>query len=298
MKDVVIFPAYFRPEFTYLSLENIYIADDQHEKEVRVYHDCKVGDDVRFKEEWEDIQTVLAYWKRGFGSKLRTILRSPNDSYGNSKNILEAYKQAYLESDVQFVHLIEDDIFITTDYFDWHRDIQSRGEFFATIAGETDRNPNPDNYGIKLPDGAKNAFFLSDQYASLGVCWKRQNLAWVMDHAIPSYYQNPTLHILKHFKTSSLGLTLIEQDGLIQRIAEQQFQQFAYSMPCRAFHVGMYGYHRGIGAENMFTGTLAERIEKTRAAVSDPEFFKKVANFQTDLQAFPNAKREPAFGSL
>lgn len=288
-RDLVIIPSYWRPEFLYLCLEAIYAADGSYDKHIRVVEDVKDGDDQKFPDEIREVQEVLAYWKRGLGSRLQTILRPANTYYGNSFNLLEAYKRAYHE-DWDHVYLIEDDILISTDFFIWHEGVQKDHCFFATIAGQTGRNSPADDLSHR--------FFISRQYASLGVCWKRQNLSWVDQHAVPSYYQNSTLHIVQHFKNSSLGLKMMEQDGLIQRIAEQEFQTFAYSTQCRAFHIGAWGYHRGIGAANMFTGTLAERIEKVRAAVSDPTWFQKVADFQTDLQPFPKAKSEPAFGSL
>jgi hypothetical protein len=39
----------------------------------------------------------------------------------------------------------------------------------------------------------------------------------------------------------------------------------------------------------MFVGTFPERVEMLRKAVSDPEWLKKVADFQTDVQAFPTS---------
>lgn len=282
MRDRVIVTSYWRPEFLYLCLEGVYAAEGSHDKEICVYEDQRPNDAERFEQDMLEVQEVLAYWKRGFGDRLRTILRNPHTSYGNSFNVLSAYHSAFEDKELRYIHLIEDDVLISTDYFQWQEQMQA-GEYLATIAGETSRCPRPEtNF---------NGLFESEVYASLGVCWKRENLSWVTEHAVPSYYNNSTLHLLKHFKGSKYGLTMQEQDGLIQRIAEQQFQKFAWSVPTRAFHVGIYGYHRGIAAEYMPTGSLAERIETLRKNISDPEWFKKVADFQTDLQVVPTLQQ-------
>lgn len=283
--DLCIIPSYWRSEFLYLALEAIYAADDSHDKHIRVYQDLKSGDPERFADDIKDTSEVLNYWKRGLGSRLQTILRQENTYYGNSFNVLEAYKKAYSE-DWRLVHLIEDDVLISQDYFLWQQDMQVN-DFFATIAGQTTRCPQMEYW---CPSGfsGPTSFYDSEVYASLGVCWRRENLSWTVDHAVPAYYQNPTMHILKHFKGSKLGLSMMEQDGLIQRLAEQQFLKFAWSVPTRAYHVGVYGYHRGIAVEHMPEGSLSERIETLRKNISSPEWFKKVAGFQTDLQAIPN----------
>lgn len=277
-KDLVIVTSYKRPEFLYLCLEHLYAARDSHSKHIRVYEDSKPEDRERFASEFADIQEVLSYWKRGLGSRLQMVLRHPNIYYGNSFSTLEAYKRAFHE-DWDFVHLIEDDCLVTQDYFDFQDAVQNDGDYFCTIAGQCSRNPTYP----PIVDG----YFESDQYMSVGVCWKRENLQPVIQHACEQYYQNATLHILQNFKNSVNGLKMMEQDGLIQRVAEQQFQKFAFSCIPRALHCGVFGYHRGIGEDNMFQGTLAERIEKYREALEDPKWIEKVASFQTDIQPFP-----------
>lgn len=274
--DIVIVPTYFRPEFLYLSLEKIHEAEGSDTKLIWIYQDRKFGDIDQFANELAETETVIEYWGRAFGKRLRAFMRAENGYYGNSLNVLGAYAKAY-QTDAKLVYLVEDDILITPDFFTWHESVQN-SDAFCSVAGSCDRNT------LTMLDD-----FLCSEYASLGVCWKRENLAAIIEHANQDYYRNQTPYILKHFPSSHLGLKMMEQDGLIQRIMEQRHEWAMYSVPPRAFHVGVFGYHRSIGPDNMFQGSLPERIEFYRRAVSDKDWLTKVAGFQSDVQAFPLA---------
>jgi hypothetical protein len=279
-RDIVIVPAYFRPEFLHLCLEHLWDCKEMLSKDVWVYQDIKFDDREKFKAELEETEAVLAYWKRGFGNRLKAAIREENGFYGNSYNVLSAYKKAY-ETDAKYVYLVEEDVFVMPDFFRWHEAVQEKEDFFCTIAGKTDVN------NVAFNGETAGAYFSSEHYRSLGVCWKRENLKEIVQHAVFDYFHNPTPYTLKYFPGSELGLKMMEQDGLIQRIMETTFKVAGWACLPKAFHVGVYGYHRGIGASNMFVGTFPERTEMLRKAVSDPEWLKKVADFQVDVQAFP-----------
>lgn len=282
MRDVVIVPAYFRPEFLYLCLESLSACPEMVEKDVWIYHDQKFGDTTKFAGEWEETRAVTDYWNKGFGNRIRCILRPENGFYGNSYNVLAAYSKA-LEEGTEKIYLVEDDVLVSTDFFRWHDAVQKDGDYFCSVAGHCERNIVVDE--INSSEG----YFKSEQYASLGVAWKRENLELVVQHAVRDYYQNNTIYILRKFPKSKLGTQMMEQDGLIQRVMEQTLQQAAWPHVPRAYHVGVFGYHRGIGPENMMQGTLAEKIEKYRAAIMDKEWIEKVAYFQTDIKVLPKA---------
>lgn len=251
-------------------------------KDVWVYQDMKYDDSVKFKAELEETGFVLDYWKRGFGNRLKAVIRPENGFYGNSYNVLSAYAKAY-ETDAKYVYLVEEDVFVTPDFFRWHEAVQNADNFICTIAGKTEANC------IEFQGDTTGGYFASEHYRSLGVCWKRENLKEVVRHAVFDYFHNPTPYILKNFPDSQFGLRMMEQDGLIHRVMEQTFQLAGWACLPRAYHVGVYGYHRGIGTDNMFVGTFPERVEMIRKAVSDSAWLKKVADFQVDIQAFPTS---------
>lgn len=283
-RDVILVPAYFRPEFLYLCLENIYNARGSENKDIWICHDRKFGDEEQFAGDLLEIEAVVEYWHRIFGNRLKPVMRPQTGYYGNSYNVLQAYRKAF-QTDCKYVYLIEDDVLITPDFFEWHEKIQSSSvEPFCTIAGSCDRNHYPS--GADDPDD----YFNSSEYASLGVCWKRENLESILVHANQDYYRTLGAYVVQHFPHSKMGLKMVEQDGLIQRIMEQQFKFATYAVNSKAFHVGVYGYHRSIGADNMISGTLPERTDFWRSAVSDKNWLEKVAGgFQTDIQPFPRA---------
>lgn len=278
-RDIVIVPAYFRPEFLHLCLENLWNCPEMLDKDVWVYHDQKYDDSKTFAQEFLEVQEVLKYWKNGFRNRMRMVLRPESGYYGNSYNVLAAYAKAY-ETDAKYVFLVEEDVFVTPDFFRWHKKIQEQEDCFCSIAGQTYRNEPMQHFGLE-------AFFRNSIYSSIGVCWKRENLSWTETHAVLDYYQSPTQHILKHFPASTLGLSMMEQDGIVQRIMESQFKKAIWACVPRAYHAGVFGYHRGIGKENMFLEPLPDRVEKYRKALSDPEWLAKVAGFQSDVQPFP-----------
>jgi hypothetical protein len=83
---------------------------------------------------------------------------------------------------------------------------------------------------------------------------------------------------------------MIEQDGLICRIMEQDNKIAAWSVQNRALHIGLWGYHRSIGQKAMIDAglhmdnTLIQRVEILRKLLRDKEWINKVADFQTDIQ--------------
>lgn len=272
-KDIVIVPCYFRAEFLFLCLEHLASADGIDTKQVWLIHDRKYGDLLQFEQDLIDVGRVIEHWKPHFRD-LRMAMRLEHGSYGNSRNILSAYAAAF-ETDAEFVYLVEDDVLVTSDFFNWHEHIQSTNPF-CSIAGTCDRN--------KVPLAGES--FESSEYASLGVCWRRENLEAVVQHATEDYFSNPTPYILKHFPLSRHGLWAMEQDGLIQRVMEQRFEKAVFATQPRAFHIGVFGYHRGIGKINMATGPLSERIEFYRKALADSEWVSRVAGMQTDVQVY------------
>lgn len=283
-RDIVIVPAYFRPEYLHLCLYNIFNCRESLNKDIWIYHDQKFDDLKKFAAEFTEIEEVMAYWKRGFGNRFRAVMRPENGFYGNSYNVLGAYQKAF-ETDAQFVYLIEDDVFITPDFFRWHEAVQKEVDPFCSVAGQCDRNPD------KTGESA-GGYFESSEYASLGVCWKREKLEPVIEHAQVDYFHNPTPYVLKHFPKTNLGLKMMEQDGLVQRVMEKSFQKAVWAAVPKAYHVGLWGYHRSIGLDAMTDAGLThlplkEKIENLTKVVCNQEWLNKVASFQTDLQAFP-----------
>lgn len=269
MKDIVIIPSYWRVEFLYLCLEHLSKCPESKDLEFWIFQDQKFGDAERFKDDAPELDWVIKHWQQHLN--LRAFVRPVNSFYGNSYNVLRAYDKAY-KTDARYVYLIEDDIFVTPDFFKWHKEAMGNSEFYScSIAGKTEEC----RYSI---------------YRSLGVCWRRTELEKIVKHAIPEYYTSMASmanYINNNFTSLYDPTEFIEQDGLISRVIEQENMDVIWAPEFKAYHIGVYGYHRGIGTKHMPVGTLPQRIEFFRKRLSDSVWIHRVADFQKDIQPFP-----------
>ena len=267
MKDIVIIPAYFRGEFLHLCMENLVKCPEIWDAEIRVYHDFKVGDAEKFERELAEVETVVNHWRALLGKQFRSMLRKPTEYYGNTYNVLEAYKET-LASEARYVYLVEDDIIVHPDFFKWHEAAQNEGTF-CSIGGSCDRSIHP-------------------YFASLGVCWSRQNLASIVEHAVPAYYERQLPYIMQKFPQSKMECHMIEQDGMISRVIERDNQKVIWANPAVCSHVGLWGYHRSIGPDAMIAAGLAnvsleQKISNLRVALRSKEWIQSVSAGQTDI---------------
>lgn len=259
-------------------------------KEIWVVEDHKPTDDA-FPDTMKETIEVISFWSKVFGKRLIPKIRPVNTFLGNSYNVLSAYAAAY-KTDAKYVYLIEDDILVAQDFFKWHELFQRNYIPFCTIAGACDLVPPPP-YSLSSSDTSA-IYFVSSIYRSLGVCWPRENLKRVVEHNTPDYYtteQGMVDYLFYKFPDTKYKFNeMIEQDGLICRIMERDNELAAWSVKNRAFHIGLWGYHRSIGQKAMIESglhmdhTLLERIEILRKLIRNADWLKQVASFQTDLQ--------------
>jgi hypothetical protein len=249
--DIVLVPTYSRPEYLHLCLEAISKADGGRDKAVWIARDCHKSDGGKYAREAADIKAVIEEYGQVF-AELRFIERAPHSYYGNSFNTLELYREAF-GTDAEFVYLIEDDVIVESDFFRWHEAVQGRGSYFCSIARYIC------NDGRSFPADDSEAYIESTRdYASLGVCFRRENLKLITRHCCDEYYRSMTSYIVRTFPNSWLGSEFSEQDGLIQRVIKESGMPTAWACLPRAYHIGIHGYHRSRGAR--LTGSLTEKI--------------------------------------
>ena len=247
MKDIVIIPTFHRPEYLALCLEHLRAAQGERELEFWVFHDRGSEPD-----------------NRSICTGARYVERPTHDYIGNPFNFLEAYREAF-NTDARFVYLVEDDVFVGPDFFRWQEAVQARRDYFCTIAWHCIRNPQV------LPSSDPTAIVETNRdYSSIGVCWRRERLASVVQHATPDYYSNPAGYLKRAFPESTLPLMWSEQAGLIMRVLLQDKNNLvAWAALPRCAHVGINGYHRRDGYK--FTGTLEQRVAALRTASQSTE---------------------------
>lgn len=255
-RDIVLVPVYDRPEFLWLCLEAISHNPEAGDLDIWVLVDQHTNQ--RNIPDHLEIDRVLSAF---CFLRLQKIVQMPHNAPGNSLNVLEGYKRAY-EAGAAHVFLVEDDVLITEDFFRWHYAVQVAGDWIASIGFRNLRNSA---VGKSTEPGE---FFSSAwDYASIGVCFRREKLAAVIPHACAAYYSDSGGYILRTFPSNRFGDCFTEQDGLIMRVMGETNGVTAWPYVPRAYHLGWYGYHRS-GAH--YAGRLEERVQRLRYAISDP----------------------------
>lgn len=131
-----------------------------------------------------------------------------------------------------------------------------------------------------------NAYFLSSRdYASIGVCWKREKLAPIVKHCVDEYFENLDGYMLRTFPGNRFAGDFAEQDGLIMRVLWETKGIIAWSFVPRVFHMGWYGYHRPNGQRP--NGHLDQKISILRGLIHNQEQLKIVAPDFGDIEAMP-----------
>ena len=248
--DSVIIPAFNRPEFLYLCLEHIKEAEQAETKTYLFTFDF--GFDKRLYDVIKDFPfTNYVIEKQYNGNKITK----------QSANVLNGLIAGAMISDN--VHLIEDDVFIAKDYFKF-QDFAMSLNPFCSIASI--------NFNKRKDFGDIDKYYIDrGTYQSIGVCFKSSTiLTLIKPHYNDSYLINPRQYCLENFK-SSLGVDMVEQDGLIHRISERENAAIIFPEYPRCFHAGLYGKNRGTYLNKK---TVAEKVEFLRKTVYDVNTLK------------------------
>ena len=275
--DIVIITAYMRPEYLSLCLEYLSKATGaRDDKQYWLCQDMRPEDQHRNKMQLD--------WTREVVEKsplpLRYIQRAPHMFPGNSYNTLEAYKEAYGTTS-RFVYLVEDDCLVSPDYFLWHEAVQEKEKGLLCSVGYRCIRNSQARTDVSDP----SAFFLSSKdFASIGVCWRREELAPVVEHARPEYYSNSQSYLDNRFPADIYSGWFGEQDGCIMRVLHEQKKNVAWAYVPRAFHFGGYGYHR-FGRRP--DGQLAEKVRTLRSWIHDGEMLKTMFPDFGDMEPMP-----------
>jgi hypothetical protein len=193
----------------------------------------------------------------------RSLRFSPQHRYhGNSYNVLEGYRYALqiaAEKQSQLVYLIEEDIWVGKDFFDFHERVQSQHDCFCLSAV---RNQMHDTVYPAEPESVYHHF----GYQSLGVSFKPRHLSTIVKHAGLDFYRHMLSYVRRHFPKSRYGNAWCEQDGLINRIAETSPVQPLYPYVPRAYHAGFVGYNR---QGKPLEGSLPDRINTLKTMTAE-----------------------------
>ena len=245
MSEIVLVPAWRRPEFLWAALTRIWSARDRSDILVRVCIDRNFYPDV----EW----AANRFNERVAEGQIDVVHRGSHRHHGNSYNVLESYKEAVLEGH-DLVHLVEEDILIGYDYFDFHRrahDVVPDAFCVSACRNQQfDVRHNPPQH--------EDAVYEHNSYQSIGVSFRSDFLASILADVGNEYYSNMVAYCQAKFPMSRIIAGHAEQDGLLHRKQEALGRATVYGAVPRAYHAGFVGYHR---KGNMMAGSIEERAK-------------------------------------
>jgi hypothetical protein len=246
-RDVVLIPCWRRPEFLWHCLENLTRAEGIERLHVIFRPDH--GHDPGIHEVIGEFAPKLS------SCEVDVPPRCPYRRTKQSSNVLTGYLLAASRARAH-VFMVEEDIIVARDFFRWHYAVQAaEPALFCSLSTHNT------NRAVPSSDDPQLYYRTTFDYCSLGVCFARPVITQLIaPHVRRPYFAEPSRYCAQHFPSSQLGLSFVEQDGLIRRIQEAQGERapIAYPYRPRAFHAGFIGYHR----RGRLQGTLTERIEQ------------------------------------
>lgn len=279
--DIVIIPTYLRAEYLWLCLEYLWQTQAPGPKEFWVCEDRRENDEYTHKLQFQWTDEVLEDFRGRLN--LKKIVATPHNYSGNTRNVLEAYKRAY-QTDARFVYLVEDDVLVRPDFFKWHEAVQeTESKTMCSVAYRCVRN-NEARTDISDPEAY---FTTARDYASIGVCWRRESLGPVIEHARPEYYNDLDGYIGRTFPGNRFATDFSEQDGLIMRVMWETRGFTTWPYVPRAYHMGYYGYHRTNGRRP--NGFWRQKLDAIKATLHDAEQLKIVAPDFGDIEPLPRS---------
>jgi hypothetical protein len=237
-KAIVVMPTLRRPEMLALSLEKLAIARQRSqlfqpsEFVLNIFADT--SDDNRFRE-IEYVQKT--YCPEAVVTRAHARPSVPSGMW----NILHSLKKGY-ESDADLVFLVEEDVLVSSDFFDWHMQTQASGDYLATCGRKLPRLPS------------------YDKYQNPGACFKHEKLGLIVPHINDELFRDRITYYQKHF-VNAPELSQLD-DGLIRRIAKTGGYKVAYPESPKCAHIGFLAYNRYDGWLNL--GDIQTRIAGLR----------------------------------
>lgn len=242
MKGIVIIPTFRRPGFLEVCLEHIQAA--------RGWQDYN----YLFAIDRNDT-TCDGVMRRFYdaGARGAYTARPVHNFKGNVYNIMSAYQVAYslaVDAGAPFIHLIEDDIFIAPDYFDFHEKAWQAAPDTFCISACRNQNITQSVFLLRneleeIVENKPNYIYLHQSYQSLGVSFRTESVRLITEHARPEYWANPIQYCREAFPdVTAIPAGNAEQAGLIHRIIHRHNLRTAYPVVPRAYHAGFAGSNR------------------------------------------------------
>lgn len=234
-RDIVVVPCWRRPEFLRICIERIEAAL----KEASIdYLICFSVDQDRYD------PLILSVIRALIPDAILWSHQRPLGYSGGSYNILTGLQSARhlsRSTGAERIHVIEDDVFVSRDYFAWHEAVHNQ---YRPVVASACRNDNAKTEQDLIPNGAFDVYsHLS--YQSLGVSMTPLAIDLIDPYLVESYFRNPIDFCRANFPFSDIPPGHAEQAGLIRRIlCEENNISTMFPGKPRAYHAGFFGKNR------------------------------------------------------
>lgn len=270
-KDLLLITTYNRPDYLRVCLEYLQKADGIDSKDIWIFVDRGKQLIREFYEVVNDFPNL----------DISVHFRAEHRYHGNSYNTLNAYVMAYefgAKYGTEYIYLVEDDVLVMPDFFRWHEAVHKmEKDIMCSVTYRCSRNAARD----KKYDNDPEAYLISGQdYASIGVCWKREKLEPIVSHAKTEYFADLQGYLKKHFPQNRFNDCFTEQDGLIMRIMGETHGNTAWPFVPRCYHVGVASYNRPRGPRLSY--------QEIKEMIRDPEKIKQADRDFGDIEIVPN----------
>lgn len=257
MPDTAIIPVWRKPAFLQATLKLI----EKARGAARLRYLFAID-----READPDVNAVIACFKFLSAS---SVIRRAHNYPGNSYNILEALKSiAGPGNPDDLVYVIEDDVFVADDFFEFHQDAHRLDEPFFVSACRGPRKI--------LASDAERIVYRSSAYQSLGVSFKAHRLGQIADHATRKYYADMIGYCARELPDAALPLNHAEQSQLIHRVVRKTGGWGLFPVKPRAFHAGFIGYNRGdyafVSATMLTADSLLALTSDQMNLLADPKY--------------------------
>jgi hypothetical protein len=269
--EIVNVIAWRRPDFLHATLIRLAIADEPH-LHYRINIDHEPDERI--------YPAITEFAGKIGGTRVELIERGPHHNQGPTRNIVHALHES-MAYDADFVHTIEDDIFIAADYFAYMR---SAHELYPRAFCATAYTPQPKADFTEADHGAA---FLKPYAPTVAVSYRRAQLERILKWMTLDYPEDMVAYNAKTFPGHPCGpAEWAGIDGTLGRVRRKLNGQTVYPVVNRAYHAGYIyapcageacghdttrdginnGPHRH-GTE--LTGTIEERARKLLSMRAD-----------------------------
>lgn len=177
MRDIVIIPTYWRPDYIDRCFRALSECDGIKSKELWVSHDQHSNTPSNRKAQIPELLNIVNQWLPRFENSRfikREDTKHPMDSFSGYRfNVFEALIEAQ-KTEARLIYYIEDDVVVTSDFFRWHEAVQIDGDYLCSFAW---RYPQEISASLDL----EGYMIARPTTTTIGLCLKNESLEKVLN---------------------------------------------------------------------------------------------------------------------